>query len=294
MTDHLTVTTPSGRALRVHTAGDPAHPCVFVLHGSPSSGMLYPPNVEDAAAHGLRLVSYDRPGYGGSTSHPGRTVGDAAADVLAIADHLGADRFAVWGHSGGGPHALGCAALLGDRAAACAALSGPAPWGAEGLDWTAGMGEGNVEDFTLAVAGGPAYDARLVEIREELLSADEHGVFEAMQTLLTPVDRAELTGEVAAFLAAATAEGLAPGVEGMRGDDQAFVQPWGFDLAAIPGPLRIYHGHHDRFVPVSHGEWLAAQIPAAEAHISADEGHLTLYTRGARECHAWFAELLAG
>jgi pimeloyl-ACP methyl ester carboxylesterase len=294
MTDQLTVTTPSGRTLRVHTAGDAAHPTVFVLHGSPSSGMLYPPNVEDAAARGLRLVSYDRPGYGGSTPDPGRTVGDAAADVLAIADHLGAERFAVWGHSGGGPHALACAALLGDRAAACAALSGPAPWGAEGLDWTAGMGEGNVEDFALAVAGGPAYEARLVEMREELLSADEQGVFEAMQTLLSPVDRAELTGEIAAFLAAATAEGLAPGVDGMRGDDQAFVHPWGFDLATIPGPVRIYHGHHDRFVPVSHGEWLAGQIPAAEAHISADDGHLTLYTRGARECHAWFAELLAG
>ena len=177
---------------------------------------------------------------------------------------------------------------------ACAALAGPAPWGAEGLDWTAGMGEGNVEDFALAVAGGPAYEARLVEMREELLSADEQGVFEAMQTLLSPVDRAELTGEIAAFLAAATAEGLAPGVEGMRGDDQAFVHPWGFDLATIPGPLRIYHGRQDRFVPVSHGEWLAAQIPAAEAHISEDDGHLTLYTRGARECHAWFAELLAG
>src|SRR5690348_15245362 len=121
MTDHLTVATPSGRALRVHTVGDAAHPCVFVLHGSPSSGMLYPPNVEDAAAH------------------PGRTVADAAADVLAIADHLAAARFAVWGHSGGGPHTLACAALLGDRAVACAALAGPAPWGAEGLDWTAGM-----------------------------------------------------------------------------------------------------------------------------------------------------------
>src|SRR6476469_289917 len=126
MTDHLTVTTPSGRTLRVLTAGNPAHACVFVLHGSPSSGMLYPPNVKDAAAHGLRLVSYDRPGYGGSAPHPGRTVGDAAAD---------------------------------------AALAGPVPVGAEGRDWTAGMGEGNVEDFALAVAGGPAYEARLVEMR---------------------------------------------------------------------------------------------------------------------------------
>jgi pimeloyl-ACP methyl ester carboxylesterase len=293
MIDALTVTTPSGRELRVHTAGDPAGPTVFVLHGSPSSGMLYPPNVEDAAAHRLRLVSYDRPGYGGSTPHPGRRVADAAADVGAIADHLGLDRFAVWGHSGGGPHALACAALAGDRLVGTAALAGPAPYGAEGLDWTAGMGESNIEDFALAVAGGDAYEARLQELRVELLGADTAGVMEALKTLLSEVDRAELTGEVAAFMVAATNEGLEPGVDGMREDDQAFVQPWGFDLTTIPGPLRIYHGHHDRFVPASHGEWLAARIPAAEAHISEHDGHLTLYTRGARECHDWFAELLA-
>jgi pimeloyl-ACP methyl ester carboxylesterase len=294
MTDHLTVATPTGRALRVQTAGDPGHPVVFVLHGSPASGMLYPPNVEDAAAHGLRLVSYDRPGYGGSTPHPGRRVADAAADVGTIADHLGLDRFAVWGHSGGGPHALACAALAGDRLVGTAALSGPAPFDAEGLDITSGMGESNVEDFALAVAGGEAYEARLTEARNEMLDADPEGVREAMKTLLSDVDEPVLTGELAAYLTASTNEGLEPGVEGMRGDDQAFVHPCGFDLATISGPLRIYHGRHDRFVPLSHGEWLAAHIPAAEAHLSEQDGHLTLYTRGAQECHAWFAELLAG
>jgi pimeloyl-ACP methyl ester carboxylesterase len=294
MTDHLTVATPTGRTLRVQTAGDPAHPVVFVLHGSPASGMLYPPNVEDAAGHGLRLVSYDRPGYGGSTPHPGRRVADAAADVGAIADHLGLDRFAVWGHSGGGPHALACAALAGDRLVATAALAGPAPYDAEGLDWTAGMGESNVEDFALAIAGGDAYEARLQELRVELVDADPEAVREALKTLLSEVDRAELTGQVVAFMTAATNEGVEPGVDGIREDDQAFSHPWGFNLASIPGPLRIYHGRHDRFVPAGHGEWLAAQIPAAEAHISEHEGHITLYTRGARECHAWFAQLLAG
>ncbi|HEV8450501.1 MAG TPA: alpha/beta hydrolase [Gaiellales bacterium] len=292
--NQLTVTTPTGRTLRVHTAGDAAHPVVFVLHGTPSSGMLYPPNVEDAAARGLRLVSYDRPGYGGSTPHPGRRVADAAADVGTIADHLGLDRFAVWGHSGGAPHALACAALAGDRLVATAALSGPAPYDAEGLDWTAGMGESNVEDFALAVAGGDAYEARLREQRVEMVGADPEAVREVLKTLLSEVDRAELTGQVVAFMTAATNEGMEPGVDGMRDDDRAFIDPWGFDLASIPGPLRIYHGRHDRFVPASHGEWLAAQIPAAEAHISDGEGHLTLYTRGARECHAWFAELLGG
>ena len=206
--------------------------------------MLYPPNVEDAAAHGLRLVSYDRPGYGGSTPHPGRTVGDAAADVGAIADPLGLDRLAVWGHSGGGPHALACAALAGDRLVGTAALAGPAPYDAVGLDWTAGMGESNVEDFALAVAGGDAYEARLQELRVELLGADTAAVMEALKTLLSEVDRAELTDRLAAFMIASHVAATKPGVEGMRGDDQAFMHPWGFDLATIPGPLRIYHGHH--------------------------------------------------
>jgi len=294
MTDHLTVTTPDGRTLHAQTAGDPTGPTVFVLHGTPGCALFYPPIVEDATAHGLRLVCYDRPGYAGSTPHPGRRVADAAADVGTIADHLGLDRFAVWGHSGGGPHAVACAALCGDRLVAAASLAGPAPYGVEGLDWTAGMGESNVEDFALAIAGGDAYEARLQEIRVELQGADTADVMEALTTLLSDVDRAELTDQVAAYMAAAMNEAMEPGVEGMRGDDQEFLHPWGFDLTTIPGPLRIYHGHHDRFVPVSHGQWLAAQIPAAEAHISEEDGHLTLYTRGARECHAWFAELLAG
>jgi pimeloyl-ACP methyl ester carboxylesterase len=162
--------------------------------------------------------------------------------------------------------------------------------------WTGrqAWGESNVEDFALAIAGGDAYEARLQELRVELVDADPGAVREALKTLLSEVDRAELTGQVVAFMTAATNEGVEPGVDGIREDDQAFSHPWGFNLASIPGPLRIYHGRHDRFVPAGHGEWLAAQIPAAEAHISEHEGHITLYTRGARECHAWFAQLLAG
>jgi pimeloyl-ACP methyl ester carboxylesterase len=66
------------------------------------------------AACGLRLIGYDRPGYGGSTPQPGRTVADCAADVRAICAELGIDRLAMWGVSGGGPHLLAWAALLPD------------------------------------------------------------------------------------------------------------------------------------------------------------------------------------
>jgi pimeloyl-ACP methyl ester carboxylesterase len=77
------------------------------------------------AERGIRSVSHDRPGYGGSTPHPGRDVASAAADVASIADALGIDQFAVMGDSGGGPHALACAAVLPGRVLAMVCMSGP-------------------------------------------------------------------------------------------------------------------------------------------------------------------------
>src|SRR4051812_35034353 len=119
-----------GRTLRVHDGGG-AEPAVLTLlwhHGTPQTGALLEPVLEAARRRGIRLLSYGRPGYGGPTPRPGRTVGAAAADVARIADALGLERFAVMGASGGGPHALACAALLGDRVTAAACLAGLAPY----------------------------------------------------------------------------------------------------------------------------------------------------------------------
>ena len=79
--------------------GDPKR-SVVVMHGMPGSGLLYPGWLEDAAARGIRLISYDRPGYGSSSACPGRSVADCAAEVRAITDELGVERVAVWGWSG--------------------------------------------------------------------------------------------------------------------------------------------------------------------------------------------------
>ena len=107
------VRTPDGRMLAVQESGDPAGRPVLVHMGTPGPRGLYGPHVRDAAARGLRLISYDRPGYGGSSPQPGRTVADCAADVRTICAELGIDRLATWGISGGGPHVLACAALSG-------------------------------------------------------------------------------------------------------------------------------------------------------------------------------------
>jgi pimeloyl-ACP methyl ester carboxylesterase len=112
---------------------------VFWHHGTPSTGVPPEPLFAAAAERGIRWVSHDRPGYGGSTPHPGRDVASVAADVARVADAVGIDRFAVMGDSGGGAHALACATALPGRVLAAVCISAPAPFGAEGRDWFAGM-----------------------------------------------------------------------------------------------------------------------------------------------------------
>jgi len=272
-----------GRSLELHEIGDPNGLPVIVHHGTPASGLLY----DRWATPGIRLISFDRAGYGGSARNRGRTVAAVAADTEAIADELGLDRFATWGISGGGPHALACSALCGDRLIAAASLAGVAPWGAEDLDWLDGMGEDNVKEFDLVLAGEEALRPASERDREQMLALGADAMREMFASLLGELDRAALTGALAALIHEATEHGLAPGADGWIDDDLAFVAQWGFDLANISRPTLIVHGSDDRFVPVAHGEWLAAHIPGAEAWIDDENGHLTLLQNRVGEVHEW-------
>jgi pimeloyl-ACP methyl ester carboxylesterase len=274
---------PDGRELELHEAGDPAGLPVIVHHGTPGSGLLY----ERWDVPGVRLIGHDRAGYGGSTRSPGRSVAAVARDVEAIADELGLDRFATWGISGGGPHALACAALCGDRLTAAASLAGVAPWGAEGLDWHAGMGEDNVKEFHLVLAGEEALRPAMERDRNELLGASVEDLSASFATLLGEADRTALTGELATWVHANMTHGLERSADGWVDDDLAFVAPWGFEAGEIARPVLIVHGADDRFVPVTHGRWLATRLPGAEVWIDESNGHLTLLEHRVREVHEW-------
>jgi pimeloyl-ACP methyl ester carboxylesterase len=286
------VRAPDGRTLAVEDAGDPAGSVVLVQGGTPNSRHLYGPNVADAAGRGLRLISYDRPGYGGSTPHPGHSIADCASDVRAICAALEIDRLAMWGHSGGGPYVLACAALLPDLVAAAASLASPAPYGAEGLDWFADMGQDNADDTRLLFTDPDAARAKADADREGILAAPASDLAQALESLLTPVDAAVLRGEMAEFLAYYFHEGLAPGSQGWWDEGCAHVRPWGFELADISVPVLLLHGRHDRFVPFGHGQWLATHIPGVEARLLDDDGHLTLVEHRVSEVHSWLSERL--
>jgi pimeloyl-ACP methyl ester carboxylesterase len=288
----LDVTTPDGRTLRVLDAGPEDGAPVLVHNGTPNSRLLYGHDVERAEQQGVRMISYDRPGYGGSTRLEGRSVADCAVDVRAIAAALQIERLAVWGISGGGPHALACAALLEDLVPAVGVLGSIAPWGADGLDYFEGMGELNVEDIKLAIADKAAARAKCEADREAMLAADAAGLTEQLISLLSPVDAAVMTGEIGQYIVDCVQNGLAPGADGWWDDAEAHLGPWGFELSAIRTPVLLMHGRQDRFVPFAHGQWLATQVPGVEAFLSEEDGHLTLTAHHLDRLHAWLVERL--
>jgi pimeloyl-ACP methyl ester carboxylesterase len=286
------VTTPDGRSLAVQDTGVPDGQALVAHHGTPAAGRVYRTEAESAQQQGLRLIAYDRPGYGGSTPHPGRSVADAVADVVAILDALGVDHFATYGWSGGGPHALACAALLPSRCAAAATIAGVGPADAPDLDWLAGMGEGNHAEIAAAEKGREALTEYCRADRAGLMAAGGDDIADAIRPHLSEVDRAALTGELAAYLAETFHAGLAPGVEGWVDDDYAFMKPWGFELEAIAVPVSVWQGEEDLMVPPAHGRWLHAHVPAAEGGILPTEGHLTLFANRIGDIHGWLSQAM--
>ncbi len=289
-TERRLTTLPDGRTIDVLIDG-PSDGLPLVLHeGTPVGLVLYPPTVQAASIRGLRVILAARPGYEGSTPRPGRRVADVAADIAAVLDDLGADTFVTLGWSGGGPHTLACAAALPGRCLAAASIAGVAPYGANGLDWLAGMGPENVAEFEAAVRGEAALTEFLDRMAGMMATLTGASVAESLGGLVIDADKAALTGEYADHVAAALSAAMNAGIAGWRDDDLAFIRDWGFSLgwnsptppgSTIEGtseaaPVAIWQGDQDKMVPFTHGQWLAANIPGARAHLLPGEGHLSL------------------
>ena len=272
MVTTLDVSVDDGRTVHAYDTGDieyPAHSnrlAVIWHHGTPNIGTPPEPLFAAADRLGIRWVSYDRPGYGGSTSHLDRDVASAAADAVAVADALGIERFAVMGHSGGAPHALACAALLPGRVVGAVSVAGLAPYGAPGLDWFAGMTPSGEASLRAALEG------RMAKERHEASAVEYDPQF-------TPDDLAALDDEWA-WLGKVAAAASAAGPGGLIDDDLAYVAPWGFDPRQARPPVLFLHGGQDRMVPSSHGEWLARRTRSAELWLRPDDGHVSVLHAG--------------
>ena len=229
--------------------------------GTPSTRWKRPEVVATIEASGLWMVMPDRPGYGGSTRQPGRSVASVASDAAALADSLGWDHFAVTGGSGGGPHALACAALLPDRVTRCAVTASNAPPIVDGPEPTEAEEQADPRrnrTSWLAVHG----DLRpgLEETARSIMAAVEAGGPEF------PPDPGAPPGPPAREDPKAVARLTATFVtshDGWIDNHIAFANPWGFDLGAIEVPVSLWHGSADDRAG-KYADLLAAAIPHAE------------------------------
>ena len=252
------LTAPDGRVLRHCGYGPPDGQPVVSLAGTPGTRWERPDVVSAFEQAGLRVVAPERPGYGGATRQPGRSVADVAADVRLIADALGWPRFAVTGFSGGGPHALACAALLAGRITCCAVVASPAPADASGVDFFAEPTPGAATDFRLARRGEQALRPYLETRARDAMARLEADPEQASGPGVSAApDSGRLTRLRAMFLG---------GLDGWLDDDIALVRPWGFDLARITGPIALWHGARDTRVPRAHTDWLLARLPTARSY----------------------------
>jgi pimeloyl-ACP methyl ester carboxylesterase len=276
--NELDVTLRDGRTLHVYDGGDANGRVIVEHHGTPGSGLPYPPDLEIARERNLRVIRYDRAGYGGSTPKPGRLVVDVVADIEDALDTLEVGEYASLGGSGGCPHSLACGARS-ERCRAAGAIAAPTPYPAEGLDWMAGMGQDNIDEFGAALEGPEKLEPYLEDQAAKTKAASPEQIKDVMASLLPPVDAAVLTGDRAEHWKRSSDRSLAQGIAGWRDDDIAFTKPWGFELSEIRVPTLLWQGVQDLMVPVAHARWLAERIPGVEAHISEEDGHLSITVR---------------
>jgi pimeloyl-ACP methyl ester carboxylesterase len=262
-----------GRNVAVKVSGSPTGHPVFLMHGTPGSRVAPLPRSLVLHGLGVRLITFDRPGYGDSDRLGSRQVVDVVPDVEAIADRLGIDEFAVLGRSGGGPHALACAAQLPDRVTRAAILVSLAPWTAEGLDWFAGMSDSNIQEFKDASTQPEALTAALVQTAAAIRNNPSSHVTTLSPELPEADQRVVADSRLRELLARNYAEALRGSADGWIDDSIAFISPWGFEPAEIKVPVLVWHGQDDVFSPVAHSRWLADQIPNASMLIQPGAAH---------------------
>jgi pimeloyl-ACP methyl ester carboxylesterase len=265
---------------------------VFSLHGTPGSrlGRHYDENAYVEV--GARVITYDRPGYGGSDRQRGRRVVDCVPDVALIADALGVERFAVTGGSGGGPHSLAVAARLPARVTRASCDVGVAPFETPDFDWFEGMDPLNVREFEWALEGEEVlareYEREVAEMLARVAADPSKVLGDDWQ--LSEADRAQLAvAERHGVMRESIAESVRNGVWGIVDDMLCITKPWGFDVAEIRVPTRVKYGLTDVLVPRQHGDWLARNVPNAEVVVDEEGGHLADSAR-VSEDYRWLVE----
>lgn len=272
---------PDGRALAWSEFGARGGRPVLYFHGFPGSRLEAGAVARGAERAGVRLISVDRPGFGGSEYQRGRRLLDWPTDVSALADHLGLERFALAGASAGAPYALACAHALPERTSAVGLACPLAPPRVRGL--RRGMFRPNRVGLA-AAAIGPWFVWPTLALLSRRMLRDAEGAIARLARALPAPDRELLERpELRALFAEVTREAFRGGARGPAREVLVMNQGWGFELSSVTQPVQLWHGERDGVLPVAMGRWLANALPRCEARFFPDEGHYSLVLEHARE-----------
>lgn len=267
-----------GRTLAYSEHGDPTGAPVVFCHGWLASRLTRHPDDGLAASLGVRLVTVDRPGIDASDRDPQKTLASVAADLEALADHLGLGRFHVFGHSGGGPYALALAHRLPDRVGRVAVASGFAPF--DRPDAYAGLTP-RMRGFVRLLRRAPWLADPMLRSAPRRFEADRDKAFAKQFGALCEADEAALRDRAVRTrlldaAVASLAQGSAPVAQEAR---LLFVRPWGFSPADVRPPVDLWYGDADTIVPVEMGRYLAETIPRSRLTVVPGAGHTLFLER---------------
>jgi pimeloyl-ACP methyl ester carboxylesterase len=262
------ISLPDGRRLAYEEYGDPLGESVFYFHGSPGSRLEGHLAHEAAQRQRLRIIAPERPGYGHSTFQRGRKFSDWPADIAALADALGIDRFAIVGLSGGGPHVVACAAALPHRVTAAAIVSGAGPIDAYYARSKSRIGLAIRRAFMPVTRVFIKSGVRLLPWALRRKSAKDMNTFVDKKVLARLEERERFRADLL--------EALRPGSRGAVQEFDLHTRSWPFSLGDVSLRVHLWHGAADVLVPVDIGRYVAAHLPRCDARILEGEGHLLI------------------
>jgi pimeloyl-ACP methyl ester carboxylesterase len=263
---------PGGRVLAWAAWGDPVGRPLLQIHGTPGSRLASSPDEELYARVGAQVVTFDRPGYGRSDRHPGRTVYSVAEDAIAVADEFGWERFSVLGISGGGPHALAVGARAPERIQRLGIVVGATP--IEFVDPAALIAINREAQRRVREEGRASLEEFLAEPARQL-AADPGAALDAVMADAPPVDREILNQPaVREVLVSSTREAFANGPQGWFDDSWALSTDWGFQLSDVQPPVHMWYGELDRNVPIKSVRTMASRLNVAQFELLRGAGHL--------------------
>ena len=263
-----------GRNLEFEDNGVKSDRAILLLHGTPGSYKTWSSWLSQITD--CRAIAASRAGYGKSDRHAGRTVADDLADQQALLDHFGIKEFVAIGWSGGGPHSINM--TREPRCKGVITLAGVGEWGNSDLDFLAGMGPENEDEFGVALKGESALLEWMIKNATAYKTISGPEIIEALGGLIGDADKAALTAEEADETAQTFRHAVVDTFYGWIDDDLAFVQSFGIDLAAITKPVSVWQGDDDFMVPKAHSEWLVKHIPNATLNFVPGHGHISLVT----------------